>query len=423
MRIAVKPLQNTASAVSAFRATIPMTYVGELGHEVRLLAGKKGEHDELREIIRTWDVIHLLSPAKRYEDAEPEIKERKGALVIDLDDDIWSWNEDLARVIADKSSMNRDAKGMLAMNEGRALDLATWLEAADLVTTTTDYLAERIQHHAPRAQVRVIDNAVTPEMARVKPRGARHPLAVQPSMRKGENRNKPCDCGSGKKWKMCHGAPGVNGAGAPVLGARTVAWTGSVAHLPDLPPVLNALARVRSVDGTLQVRSLGPVDFMDTPGFKAVFSGSGDYAPVTVRDSQGRSHLQVPFARYYDALEGMEADLAVIPMRDSAFNRGKSAITLYSWAIQEVPCVVARAGPYLVSERESFPAVYVEPGDVEMWTTEIRDLLYDDEKRKELGAAAKAFVLEHHSFPDKAHEWAGAWARALGRVASREMTA
>jgi glycosyltransferase involved in cell wall biosynthesis len=410
--------------------------MAERGHQVTVLhSAMHKDAAAMREIIKTWDVLHFLGPADHYDKAAPEIRERAGALVVDLDDDVWVWLEDPARDAAhemqervrealekrgiDAVVVDRNGdklKGAIEVSETKVKELESWLRAADLVTTTTPYLAARIVEHVPEARVRVVPNAVAPEMQRSRPRPRGHaampvaPRSTQPTPNDA-GRNKPCSCGSGKKWKVCHGA--VPQAAAPLLGAHVCGWTGSVAHLADLPPVLDALTRVRSVDGSFIVRSLGPVDFMQAPGFREVFSGTQDYSPVVLKDQRtGARSLQVPFEHYYDALEGMNADLAVIPMRDSPFNRGKSAVTLYSWAVQGVPVVCSRTGPYAEAEREGFPAVYVTHGNVDEWTQAIRDLIYEEEKRRALADAAQQWVMARHSFPEAVIAWEDAWAEA-----------
>ncbi len=387
MRIAAKPMAQ-GGAVSWFRVTGPAEYVREGGgHEVAILHSQLVARELQPNLVRSADVVHTTIPAGSYESAPPEWRERAGALSVDLDDDVWVWLDDPAATAARDAKMSVGAAGSVELTRERLAEVESWLRAADVVTTTTEALAETIRSRVNEAsqRVRVVPNAVPPEAQRRMPRRADR-IAASGVLQKAGLRPR----------------------------SKVVGWTGSIAHVPDLTPALAALARIRSVDGSLEVRSLGPVDFMQSPGFATVFRGDTDYKPVLVRDPRtGRASPQAPFEVYYDTLEAMEPDVAVIPMRASPFNAGKSAVTLYSWGIQAVPVVCSRFGPYAEAEREGFPARYVDHEDREAWTRELRELLYDPKEAYLLGQKAKEWVLERHAFPRAAARWVEVWAEAV----------
>ena len=411
MRIAILPLPYP-SAVTWFRATGPAAYLSERGHEVVYLLGEKATirgseqrglpREAQRELVRTADVVHVLGPGGRYESAPDEFRERRGVLSVDLDDDVWAWVDDEAA----------RAKGLPGspITRERARDLETWLRAADVVTTTTPKLAEVVGYRVPGARVAVCPNALGPEAQRSRPRKPEQ-AAVRVLPKQDQPRNDACECGSGRKWKKCHGQ-----AVEFRHGARVIGWTGHLAHVADLTPVLEALTRVSSVDADVHVRSLGPVDFMGSPGFRKGFKGV--YSPVVFPAPPGpkgekRVSLVCDFEHYYDAIEGMSPDVAVLPLRDSPFNRGKSAVTLHGWGIQGVPVVCSSEGPYAVERDKGFPAVYVEHGNVDAWVKALRDLLYDPVAAAALGQRAHAWVMERHAFPKGADAWETTWAAAL----------
>lgn len=397
MRIAIKP-QAHGGAVSWFRGTGPGHYLSER-HSVPILnttelrrqgLTKDEAHEQQARYVREADVIHAISPAGAFEETPPEWRERRGVLSVDLDDDVWVWLEDPARARAEQAGMT-----VAPLQKGKAVsgesirELESWLRAADLVTTTTDALAATIRERVPGAKVQVIPNAIPPEAQKLHDKARTDYLTANPK----------------KPSKVLAKLGRV-----PPPHDRIVGWTGSIAHIDDLPPFLEALARLRSVDGALLVRSLGPVDFMLSPGFRRQFTGTHDYAPVQYRNPKSLTlEPQVPFELYYDTLEAMSPNVAAIPVRESPFNRGKSAVTLYSWAAQGVPCVVSETGPYAEAKKQGFPARYVPHEDKDAWATALRDLLYEPAAARALGAQAHAWVMQHHAFPRAAEAWETAW--------------
>ena len=158
------------------------------------------------------------------------------------------------------------------------------------------------------------------------------------------------------------------------------------------------------------------------PTYRRVFSRAGPegvaVAIAPADPTGGQLEPTVPFVSYYDTLEAMDCDLAVLPMRPSRFNLAKSDVTLLSWAIKRVPVVAARTGPYAAAEAEGFPAVYVDHEDEDGWISAIRDLVYDAGARAELARRAQAWVLERRCVPAAGEVWERALEHAveLGKV-------
>lgn len=391
MKIAVRAPRG---AVGWFRGCAPQHYLRERGHESVLLARGAGLSDEqLREVARTADVVHVVQPGGPV---PPELLEREGALTVDLDDDIWAWLDDPARPLHPADA----GPGRKAVTPETIEELVSWLLEADAVTTTTEALAAVIRRRVPGVKkVLVVDNAVPPEAAR------------------GLDKPKRCELSANERRRIA--AAIARESGMPDI--RVVGWTGSVAHLADLPPVLEALRAVMTspvLPFGVAVRSLGRIDFSKTPEWKRAPAWRALYSPFFATDGKTITP-EVPFEKYYDALELMDPDVALVPLRDSPFGACKSAVTLYSWGIQRVPVVCSRFGPYAEAERRGFPAVYVEHGNVDAWKAALQDLLLDPVRCMALGRAASAWVLEHASWPNAAAWWERAFdeARAVASTA------
>jgi glycosyltransferase involved in cell wall biosynthesis len=401
MRIAWLP--TFRGAVAWHRTVAPAHELGKRGHQSVVVDPGRFKPDDQAELVRTADVVVISGPGGRWDDRPPALKESSGALVVEVDDDLWAFANDPAAEDLRKASL---AAGGSPITPETLAAFEEWLREADLVTTTTEHLADVLRAKGTR-EVAVCPNALVPGMGRRQPHHADRPLLV-----KGADRNEPCRCGSGKKAKRCHEDPSA----APGA-SRRIGWTGSVAHRADLDPLLQAIRRVGSIDGQVEVASLGPVDFREQPAWQGYVRPTYARFLTEAIDKHGVKHRAdtVPFELYYQALEGMAVDVAAIPLRASAFNLAKSSVTLLSWAIQEVPVVCSRTGPYAAAEAAGFPAVYVDHCDVDAWTRELRELLYDRAKARALARRAKAWVLEKHAYPAAADAWEVALLRAASR--------
>lgn len=380
MRIAVRAPR---SAVGFFRGAAPAHFLREhLGHESVLLArGGKLTEEELRDLTRTADLVHVVQPGGPI---PVEVLGRRGALTVDVDDDLWAWLDDPARLLHAQGA----TPTLRPVTPETLEECTTWLLEADAVTTTTEALAGVVRARVPSVKkVLVVDNAVPPEAKRTSPRRCELPARDRARIARA----------------------------AGVADLRVIGWTGSVAHVADLPPVLEALRSImtnRVLPFATAVRSLGKADFSKSPQWRREPAWRALYAPVLGTTTGKDVAWEVPFDRYYEALESMDADVAVVPLRDSPFGNGKSAVTLFSWAAQRVPVVCSRNGAYAEAERRGFPAVYVEHESADAWKEALLDLLLDPVKAMALGRAAYEWVLDHASWPAAATWWEKAFEQA-----------
>lgn len=416
MRIVINPAPG---AVGALRLSIPGLALSGRGHRVLMVgeaAGAGFTPDQERAMVATADVValHIASGIRPWEERDRSLKQMRGALVGEIDDDEWAWASDPAS--------REPAAAHLMEGRGSPEALAnveSWLRNVDLVTTTTDTLAAVLRAHGAR-EVAVCPNALVSTMGRSRPRTA---LLAATDLSPAK-----AMLARGKRDKTPRYA-------RPSPHQRRIGWTGSIAHKADLGPALTAIRNVASVDGTVEVRSLGPVDFRRTAEWKDWACAydrvlalhdeeAGSLHVVTESalahvETPGVAYDTVPFAAYYHALEVMCPDVAVIPMRPSAFNASKSDCTLLSWAIQGVPAVCSRVGPYAEAERDGFPAVYVDHDDARAWTDALRSLLYEPIRAAELGERARAWALARRTHPRAAEAWERAYTRAAEIAATR----
>lgn len=397
MRIASIPC---GGPVGFFRSVGPMLALRERGHAAACVHESAGmTRAEQEDLIRSADLVSYVGPGrtKLFEDRPEPFQNMRGVLVVDYDDNPWAWVKDVAsrdpahlRMLAELP----DDPQWKAVDDHVLACVESWVQGANVVTTTTEALAKVFREHGAKKVV-VCPNALVPGFARQRPRrGGLEVVRDQPvtrAERLAANR-RVRSITRGDQLRM-----------------KRVGWSGTVAHIADLPPVLVALAEIMSVDASVACLSLGPVKFTETPVWRGMNARPPAYKQV-MTDMRGRDGKvfqsdTVPFEHYYQCLEAMAVDVAVIPMRASPLNEGKSDVTLLSWGIQGVPCVVSRFGPYAEAEREGFPAVYVDHDDADAWKKAVRDLLYDAPRARELGDAAQRWVLEKRCLPEAVDPW------------------
>lgn len=392
-------------AVGFFRGEGPMAGLEVRGHTARAVNEASGlSTEQLTEMIETADVVQVGAFGRMFEDRAEPFQNMRGILVYDLDDDYWSWASDPG------STDPRYAKGNAAVRHAitpeRLREVESWLAGVDLVTTTTPELARVLRAHGAK-HVAVCPNALLRGLQRQTPR----PGAIV----KPIERDVPL--ASLSRAERLRARAALRGGPKPIRveSAGRVGWSGLISHRADLGPALEALHTVMSVDATIQCGSLGPIDFMQAHEWRSRGFKPRGYGRVITEMPDGSKSDTVPFHLFFNAIEAMNPDVAIVPLRPSGFNAAKSAITLHSWGIQGVPVVCSRSGPYAAAELEGFPARYVDHEDHHAWAREIRALIYDRAKARELGERARAWVLEHRCFPKAAEPWERAFLDACAR--------
>lgn len=397
MKIVMMPCPG---AVGYFRSIQPGAALKAAGHEVTFLHEHSGHtHAEASLAIMEADVVSIVGPGNKitFENRAKPLRETKAIIVAEYDDDPWSWVEDVGCKDPFQAAMTKAAGKTISPDTLATFE--TWIRGADLVTTTTPCLAEIFRQHGAKS-VAVCPNAADERLM---------------SRRSPRRNDKVIDISATKAFLASAKAKNQPRPPRPINAiedGKRIAWTGSIAHKADLIPCLKALADILATDATVGVVSLGPVRFNDTPEWKDR-AFVDQYGSVAMTTHEGVSNLTVPFPLYYTALEAMDADVALIPMRDSPFNRSKSDVTLLSWAMQRVAVVCSRTGEYARREEEGYPAVFVDHDDVDGWKAAIRDLVYEPSKAKDLADKAYKWVSERRSITSAVKVWEASYKSAV----------
>ena len=199
-----------------------------------------------------------------------------------------------------------------------------------------------------------------------------------------------------------------------------IGWAGSSSHVDDLLMVLPAIRRLqRRVDCRFVLQGLvaRPLaeEAADVRGLLPQLSGSRRERASRFLELAGSlaelRHRHVPYtemARYFEVLSGLDLDVGICPLRDTPFNRRKSALKFYEYAMCETLTVASAIPPY---RDEVSITVRNEP---DAWCDALQHWLPDRDRREVELARQRAFVLEQRDIGSMRHRWAEALEATLG---------
>lgn len=121
--------------------------------------------------------------------------------------------------------------------------------------------------------------------------------------------------------------------------------------------------------------------------------------PDEIRPLLAEYHGLVSFSEYPAYLASLNLDLAVAPLSQTAFNRGKSNLRLLDYGILGIPVVCTDIEPYRNS-----PACCVN-NTVAEWTGAIRARIHDPEAREREGDAIRRWVLDGYLLENHLEQW------------------
>jgi len=174
-------------------------------------------------------------------------------------------------------------------------------------------------------------------------------------------------------------------------GYTRITWHGGCSHYQDLVEVGDQITAITKRHPKVKLEICGHE-------FKGVFKN--------VYPAQYTFHRWVatPAHPYKQAL--LNADIAVIPLKDDLFNRCKSPIKWVEYSALKVPCVLRNIPPYSsVVEHGVTGLLYDTPEECEQM---IEELLQKPAMRGRIANNAYNYVREHFSAEDNANLWADA---------------
>lgn len=150
-----------------------------------------------------------------------------------------------------------------------------------------------------------------------------------------------------------------------------------------------------------------PPIFEKYPQVKLVIMGN--LFPGTVKrlpKDRIEHHEWVDVQAYHYKMTLLDFDIALIPLRDSEFNRNKSCIKFVEASALAKPSVVSYVSPYKEAMLEDASnGIFIEHNNPLSWIEGISMLIEDEKLRKDMGNIAREVVLDRFNINKNYQMW------------------
>lgn len=177
-----------------------------------------------------------------------------------------------------------------------------------------------------------------------------------------------------------------------------IGWMGSTTHISDLKLVAKPLKRLLKECPNLEINLMGGLTAETVP---LVFGDLDDEMFDRVFIYGGTPSWQ----GYPELLSKQPWDIAIAPLINDEFNRGKSAIKWMEYATMAIPCVASDVYPYSKAIEDGKTGFL---SDEKQWYYILRKLINDKELRKEIGSAAYRKMNNDLQYKDHYEQWINA---------------
>jgi len=237
-------------------------------------------------------------------------------------------------------------------NQNRIEEIKKSISMVDLITTTNDHLANVFREFNPN--VKVLPNCV--------------------------------DVNSWKRLDIRRKNPDE----------IRICWAGGHSHWEDLYLIRNSLIEIANKYPNVKILMVGYMPH----------SMEKDFRP-----GQFEFHPWVDTPAHPYRLAALDIDIAIIPVKDSIFNRSKSTIKWVEFSSLEIPCITSYVPPYDVIQEadEINKGIFVTNNDEDCWIKGMELLINDSRLRKEIGTNARQFVEKNYDINTQYHQWVNAF--------------
>jgi len=333
-------LTETSSGCYKWRTAIPAKYLAQRGHQIQLPTNDPSQYEA------PDAMVFFRAHFERAVVLAAWCKEKKIRVVFDTDDAL--------DLVPPENLHYRELQPRLPVY--RHL-----LEVADVVTTTTPTLAEHLRTQNPN--VVVLPNSVDPDEWTPRPRS----------------------------------------------GEMRIGWTGSPTHFADLNLVLDAvrdlqkkypftfvlqgLCKETSVEELYEnIRIQVGKKFFDTPLGRSIKRFRENLTGIKYE-----FHPSVPVTEHARTVCDLALDIGIAPLVDAAFNRNKSCIKYYEYAMSGAVTVASHVTPY--SDEASITA----KNNRESWKHKLEFAINSD--RDVLWREQRDWVLKHRNIQTSVSLW------------------
>lgn len=204
-------------------------------------------------------------------------------------------------------------------------------------------------------------------------------------------------------------------------GVPRIGWAGSSSHLDDLLLLVPAIRRLQArVECRLVLLGLTDLPFDEQvlqvkrgrkQGFTPAQRETADRFMALMGELRDVHYEHTPFAateRFFDLLPALDLDIGVCPLVDTPFNRHKSALKFYEYAMAGAMTVASRVTAY-----ESDVSVTV-PNETAAWAETLERYLSNAADREIELKRQRAYVLNYRNIECLSHRWLAALNQIVG---------
>lgn len=175
-----------------------------------------------------------------------------------------------------------------------------------------------------------------------------------------------------------------------------ICWQGGNSHWEDLYLVRDSLKEIANKYPNVKILMVG-------------------YMPVSMekdfRPGQIEFHPWVETPAHSYRMSSLDIDIAIIPLKDTIFNRSKSTIKWIEFASLGIPSITSYVAPYdyIQDVDKVEKGIFVENNDVQGWIKGLELLINNVPMRRSLGENARQFVVNNYDINTQYHQWLNAF--------------
>ena len=174
-------------------------------------------------------------------------------------------------------------------------------------------------------------------------------------------------------------------------------WAGGASHYEDWA----------------QIQDMLPVLFDKYDNLKLVLMGTKfDGTIKNLPKDRVEFHPWVDTMAYPYKVPILDADIGLIPLHDTPFNRGKSAIKWIEQGALSVPCVTSALTPYIQMD-EGGNGIFIENNAPDGWIEGLSMLIEDPMLRWKMGGEANDTVKRHFDINKEWKQWQEAYQKVI----------
>lgn len=372
--------RNSKGACDFYRATLPIQ-IAETNNacKTRELWAANLLYEAGMRTEKFWDVmssdiylIQRLAGAKLIKKIREFLDEcgLKSKIVLDHDDDVFNvspmsnhyvdYGTKELKIVHNGNTIHEWKDGVnidIKDNMERIDEIKLTLSHSDMVTVTTDKLAEVFSPY--NKNVRILPNCI--------------------------------DLPQWNKLNIVRENPDE----------IRICWAGGYSHWEDLFMIRQPLIEIGKKYPNVKILMLG---YMPVSMERDFTSGQVEFHPW----------VETPAHPY--RLAAMDIDIAVIPLKDTIFNRSKSNIKLVEFSALKIPSVVSYISPYkeFADLDNGENGVFIDENMKDGWFEGIEFLINNEIIRREIGQKARKTVEDNFDINKRYNEWINVYSEVLG---------